>query len=388
MKPDAELDTRTPPPRPRVPLERVLKVLLGLHDGIRDAVVSACERQSVERLSEVTDGSHVADIDTDIQARGLGDTVYAIDRVSEAELIDGLTDELASEQPVVLIAEGLPGGSMVLPRGAAARDAAWRILVDPIDGTRGLMYQKRAAWVLTGVAPNFGPGTTLRDIRLAVQTEIPLLKQHLCDQLHVLDRADDTGRIQPGEVVATRHNRLDGTTESWTPTPSRAGDIRHGFASMVRFFHGFRTPMSRLDEALHDRLLGRTRADRAESFEDQYMSTGGQLYELATGRDRMVADLRPLAALDLARRGLPMGLCCHPYDLASMLIAERLGVVLEGPDGRPLDARFSTVERVAWIGYANRLLADRVGSAIRDVLDAEGLLPRTPTDLPRDPTTP
>ena len=59
---------------------------------------------------------------------------------------------------------------MILPRGTTESEAVWRIIVDPIDGTRGLMYQKRSAWILTGVAPNRGPSTSLRDIVLAVQT--------------------------------------------------------------------------------------------------------------------------------------------------------------------------------------------------------------------------
>src|SRR4029434_6969491 len=85
--------------------------------------------------------------------------------------------------PHVLIAEGIEGGQIVLPRGTSEAQALWRIIADPIDGTRGLMYQKRSAWILTGVAPNRGPQTSLKDIVCAVQTEIPLLKQHLSDQL-------------------------------------------------------------------------------------------------------------------------------------------------------------------------------------------------------------
>ena len=44
----------------------------------------------------------------------------------------------------------------MLPDGASEADCQWRVIVDPIDGTRGLMYQKRSAWILTGVAPNRG----------------------------------------------------------------------------------------------------------------------------------------------------------------------------------------------------------------------------------------
>src|SRR2546426_8918997 len=47
-------------------------------------------------------------------------------------------------------------------------ECRWRLLVDPIDGTRGLMYQKGSAWNLTGVAPDRGAATPLRDIVLAV----------------------------------------------------------------------------------------------------------------------------------------------------------------------------------------------------------------------------
>src|SRR4029078_2165191 len=109
--------------------------------------------------------------------------------------------EIASLFPTVLIAEGLPAGKIVLPRGTAEDGAALRISVDPIDGTRGLMYQKRSAWILTGVARNRGEQTNLSDIELAVQTEIPLVKQHLSDCLWA---------IHGQGAHAERYNRLTG----------------------------------------------------------------------------------------------------------------------------------------------------------------------------------
>jgi hypothetical protein len=56
-------------------------------------------------------------------------------------------------------------------------------------------------------------------------------------------------------------------------------------------------------------------------LEDQYLSSGGQLYELISGRDRFIADLRPLMEPLLNRRGLMLGICAHPYDLCTELIA-------------------------------------------------------------------
>jgi fructose-1,6-bisphosphatase/inositol monophosphatase family enzyme len=122
-----------------------------LHELIRQSVVQACEQASSDELARV-----VADEE--------GDTIFAVDRVSEKVLVDFFEQQIAPSTPLVLIAEGLSAGQITLPRGTSDKDAAWRVIVDPIDGTRGLMYQKRSAWVLTGVAPNRGAETNLQDI--------------------------------------------------------------------------------------------------------------------------------------------------------------------------------------------------------------------------------
>src|SRR5438874_372806 len=188
---------------------RLLEPILALHERIRDAVLDACTRQASELLAAVASDAGEG-----------GDTIYAIDRVGEETLVEGLA-ELARQEPLCLVAEGLPGDGLVLPRGARDRDCRWRIIVDPIDGTRGLMYQKRSAWILTGVAANRGAQTGLADIELAVQTEIPLIKQHLSDTLWA-------GRGEGAH--AERFNRLSGESYKLTPQPSRAKSIAHGFA--------------------------------------------------------------------------------------------------------------------------------------------------------------
>jgi fructose-1,6-bisphosphatase/inositol monophosphatase family enzyme len=270
---------------------QLLPAILELHDRIRTSVVSAFAKQRPESLSDVADD-------------GVGDTIYAVDRVSEETLVDGL-EHLARDVPLVLVAEGLPPEGLVLPRGTRDDACRWRILVDPIDGTRGLMYQKRPAWILTGVAPNQGVETRLRDVVLAVQTEIPLVKQHLCDQLWALR----------GEgVQATRLDRTTGRSEPLTLRPSRADTTAHGFASVSRFFPGARDVLAAIDDEVAAAVLGPPLEGKAACFEDQYISTGGQLYELMAGHDRYVADLRPLLQGVLHDRGLPHPLCCHPYD--------------------------------------------------------------------------
>src|SRR4051794_7406211 len=184
-------------------IRQLLNTVRRLHEKIRAAVVEADEGATAGEMAQVVREEE-------------GDTIFALDRVSEELLIDYFEREVAPFAPVLLIAEGLSDGQITLPRGTAESDVVWRIIMDPIDGTRGLMYQKRSGWILTGVAPNRGPDTSLRDIELAVQTEIPLAKQHLSD---VLWAVRDEG------FHAERFNRLTGEHRELELHPSTAGNL-------------------------------------------------------------------------------------------------------------------------------------------------------------------
>ena len=134
--------TRVPPsfiPEP----EALLEALREIHAHIRDTVIAACESTAVDLMAQPV-------------GEDAGDTIFAIDRVSEEAWLSEF-EILARRWPMVLIAEGLGvDGRAVLTPGHDPAAAVVRIIVDPIDGTRGLMYQKRPGWILTGVAPNIG----------------------------------------------------------------------------------------------------------------------------------------------------------------------------------------------------------------------------------------
>jgi fructose-1,6-bisphosphatase/inositol monophosphatase family enzyme len=331
----------------------LLTLIRRLHERVRAKVVSTCEQAALEDLSVVADDL------------GEGDTIYAVDRVSEELLLEFFESEVAPEFPHVLIAEGIEGGQVVLPRGTSEEEARWRIIVDPIDGTRGLMYQKRSAWVLTGVAPNNGAHTGLRDIVLAVQTEIPLVKQHLSDVLWCL-------RGQGAH--AERWNRLTGKSEALHLQPSRAHSIRHGFAGLARFFPGVREELAAIDEEVVRAALGDVEFGKAHCFEDQYLSSGGQLYELIAGHDRFVADLRPLMEPLLQKRGRRLGICCHAYDVCTELIARELGVIVTDERGEQLNAPLSVAADVTWCGYANEHIRAEIEPLLRLALESRGLV--------------
>ena len=328
----------------------LLARLRAIHDAIRDAVVTACEQSAMERLAEPLGDEG-------------GDTIFAVDRVSEAVLLEQFA-RLATRWSFVLVAEGLGAtGRTVLPLGVPEDDAQLRIIVDPIDGTRGLMYQKRPAWILTGVAPNRGASTSLADIELALQTEIPLVKQHLSDTLWVVG----------SEVAGERRDRISGTRTPIAPRPSRATTIEQGFGGVVRFIPGGREMLAAIDDGVAERMLGPVQRGRALVFEDQYMSTGGQLYELMMGHDRWLADLRPLLEPLLRQQGRALGLCCHPYDLCTESIARAAGVIVTDERGGRLTAPLDVSTDVAWVGVANAPLHERLWPVLREVLADHGL---------------
>jgi hypothetical protein len=329
----------------------LLEPLRRLHETIRRAVVAACERSALESLAAVAREEE-------------GDTIYAVDCISEDLLIDFFEREIGSASPLVLIGEGLPEGRMVLPRGASEKRAVWRIIVDPIDGTRGLMYQKRSGWILTGVAPNLGEETCLADIELAIQTEIPLLKQHLFDVAWA---------VRGQGAQAERIDRFTGERSAIRLRPSEAPTIAHGYAQVARFFPGAREELAAIDEEIVRGALGPVRPGKAHCFEDQYASTGGQLYELMSGRDRFTADLRPLMEGLLKERGLALGICCHPYDLCTELIAREAGVEVAGLDGGPLRARLAVEPDVGWVGYANKQIRAELEPLLRAALARRGI---------------
>jgi Inositol monophosphatase family len=333
-------------------------LLQSLQREIRDAVLAACSAESEAELSSVADD-------------GPGDTIYRIDKVSEDVLVERLADAAAALGGIVLVAEGVEGGSLTLPRGYV-RTPAWRVIVDPIDGTRGLMYQKRSAWVLAAAAPERGAQTSSSEIVVAVQTEIPLLKQHLCDELWA---------VRGEGAHLARVDRFTGEVSERRLTPSRAPTLRHGYAMLTRFFPGARDELAAIDEEIMLELMGASPAGKALCFEDQYASTGGQLYELMVGHDRFNADLRPLMRGLLEKRGQPSGLCCHPYDVCTALIATEAGVILTDPWGAPLAVPLDVETDVAWVGYANRAIRAGVEPVLGAALARRGYLPNAAAQL-------
>ncbi len=327
-------------------LEQARKLLCALQDHIRDTLVVAREKSaaSFAKIAAVT----------------AADTIYQVDKITEEAIFAWFERHWPAKWPVQLVMEGIEDDEEVIfPRGTPLAKTVFKCILDPIDGTRNLMYDKRSAWALAALAPQRGTKTHLGDILVAAMTELSTSKMWRSDQLSAVR----------GQGVKAR--AFDLRARRWSalkPQPSRATGFEHGFASIARFFPEGKGLIGTIEEALWRELgvLGKRGGQLV--FDDQYISTGGQLYELLIGHDRMLGDIRPPVYAKLGFGG--GSLCCHPYDICTALILQEAGGVVETPEGKPLRAPLDTTTPIAWMGYANQTLARKVRPILRRLLQA------------------
>ena len=139
--------------------ENLRQLLCALGTAIRNRVAEGRKSMPAETLATVANQS-------------IADTIYTIDKFGEEAIGEWFGVHWPSSEPVEVVMEG-PQETQCFPRGIRVSDTKWKCLLDPIDGTRGIMYDKRSAWALSGIAPQRGSATRLSDIFVAAMTEIP-----------------------------------------------------------------------------------------------------------------------------------------------------------------------------------------------------------------------
>lgn len=324
-------------------LQEARRLLCSLQDHIRDALIHA--RDNTDTTAAEKNFAGIAHV---TQA----DTIYEIDKISEQAIFAWFEAHWPTAWPVELVMEGIEEGEAeTFPRNTPLQSTLWKIILDPIDGTRNIMYDKRAAWSLAALAPQRGAQTRLSDITVAAMSELPTAKQWRADQISGIRGGGPDG------IVAEMIDLNSGERSPLLLRPSQATDFKHGFASIARFFPEGKSLLAKIEEELWDELYGLGSTSSPLVFDDQYIATGGQIYELLVGHDRMLGDLRPPA---LKKLGFESSLVCHPYDICTAMLLQEAGGIIEAPDGSPLDVPLDTITPVAWMGYANPTLADQV----------------------------
>lgn len=296
-----------------------------------------------------------------------GDRIYAIDREVETTIrstVESWVDECGE---ILLIAEGMGTNGRTFC-GDHGKEPVWDVIIDPIDGTRMLMYDKRSAWFLAAVCPHLNDGTFLHQSVASVMVELPISKQGFADSF-VATCSDSTVGLRHAV-----HEDSAPSIESGVPfpvKPAQTGNLADGFVTVLSFFPGTRKYAADLAERIADRCGVMTSLPTV--FDDQYISTGGLMTQLMTGRDRCCLDLRPQFNRMAGRSDDQRFIESHPYDLAGFRAALSAGVVLTDGYGRPLHVPLDVTTGVDWCGYANIDIQSMVEPIVQEWLAEHGV---------------
>ncbi len=315
---DAQPDPgSTADPDDRADLEALAAALTEVGRAVRDAV----------RSGEVGGVGHDGHVDDHrvVRTEG-GDDVFGVDARAEAALAPALA-ALGDRWPGTAVVEGHDE-----PLAVGDPAGPWRYLVDPVDGTRGLLAGKRSAWVLLGAGRH---ARTLEQLEVGAVVEIPT-------------RRAAVGLVAHAAVGGPAHALDDDLTGAGAPPRPvalvpRGGDLARRFVTVVRLAPGSHAPIGEWA----DRHL-----EGLEVYDDLAPCTGGYLVGLAAGNDAAVLDPRPLL--------VPGHLAAHPYDLASLVVTRAAGAVVEALPPGPLDVPIDCTTPVAWAGYADEEVAARL----------------------------
>lgn len=296
-----------------------------------------------------------------------GDRIYRIDREVEAIIEDQINQWSGDCQPLLLIAEGMGSNGQMLfgdsNRKSKSQKQKWRLIIDPIDGTRMLMYDKRSAWFLAAVCPDAGERTSLADSIAAVMVELPTSKQNLADAF-----VASTGQLTQGFRFTVSETEIPrpGDGVKFPVAPSRRQNLHDGFATVLSMFPGTRRLAAELAERIAERCGVMTSLPSV--FDDHYISCGGMMYQLMTGRDMCCIDLRPQYNQILGLADGDRFIESHPYDLAGLLTAQNAGVVMTDGFGKPLNAPLDVNTGVDWCGYANKHIRELIQPIVQEWL--------------------
>ena len=288
--------------------------------------------------------------------QGAGDVAFGVDVAAEAATTRWF-EEVAARGPLSLLTEDhgwrhlgpAPGGGV---RALAGFDHGGpRVVLDPIDGSRNLLADLRAAWSAAGLAPPGPAQPRLSDLVLGVLAELPT-------------RRGERPRLVVG--VPGRGATLTVAGEDPRPLVADLDDrVDRGYFPFFRYHPAERVALARVEAAFFAALEEREGADLATCWDDQYISNAGQLFLVARGTYRLVCDLRA----EVARRRGVATTTAKPYDVAGAVVCARAaGCVVEDAAGRDLDLPLDATTPVSFVGYANQATAARLRGHVRAAL--------------------
>ncbi|QDV08500.1 bifunctional inositol-1 monophosphatase/fructose-1,6-bisphosphatase [Planctomycetes bacterium Poly30] len=343
-------------------------LLQDLCAGIRGPVRAAL----AEAFATARGGAARLDGVTRAVGSGAGDITFAIDVVAE-EAVDRWLEDVAARGPISLLTEDAGwrhfgpaecGGAEPLPD---FDHGGPRIILDPIDGTRNVMHDLRSAWVVVSFA---GPGPSeprYKDLVYGLVSEIPDSRTSEAREIDAV--LGDGARLRRLIVPAASHGA--GATEVVHSDGTLHADpelrLDRGYFPFFAFHPSCRADIAALAHRVFETLREEHPSiDLSTVFNDQYISSGGQLALLALGAYRAIVDPRTIVG---ERTGRPTQ-TAKAYDMAgAALIATEAGCVVTDPLGEPLDFPLDATTPVDFAGFHNAATAAAMIPHLRAALE-------------------
>lgn len=329
----------------RVPVRRALGAALAAKDGER------------ARLNDVTE----------VVGTGAGDITFAIDVVAE-DAVERWFQKVAANGPLSLLTEDTgwqhrgPSPSGDVQELSGFDHGGPRIALDPIDGTRNIMHDLRSAWVVVSMA---GPGPDepqFKDLCYGAISEIPDSRGAEVRELDAI--AGQGAHLRRLSIHADGEEREVASGPLCTDDEVR---LDRGYFPFFGFHPSCRADVAALGfDVLQRVVASHPGLNLSTVFDDQYISSGGQLALLALGGYRSIVDARDALG---QRTGRPTQ-TAKPYDMAgAALVALEAGCVVVAPDGAPLNFPLDAATPTDFAGFHNRGTADAMLPHLRAAID-------------------
>jgi len=156
-----------------------------------------------------------------------GDDVFGVDARADEALLAELEARCGARWPGTVVIEGFDD-----PQPVGDPGGPWTYLVDPVDGSRGLLAGLRSAWVLLGAGRS---AATLEDLEVGVAVELPTDRA----ALGRVGRADRSGHL----VVEDDDLVGDEPPRPVTLAPRTGVDLARTFVTVVRLVPGGHGPI-------------------------------------------------------------------------------------------------------------------------------------------------
>ncbi|MBM3989791.1 MAG: hypothetical protein FJ298_02160 [Planctomycetes bacterium] len=329
-------------------------------------LLEMCAEIRAQARATMREAVETLDLDSAARAvrQGAGDVTYALDARVEAT-IERWTERVARTQALSVLTEDSgwrhfgPDGSGGVRELAGFDHGGPRIALDPIDGTRNLMCDLRSAWTVVSFAPPGSTAPRLRDVALGIVSEIPDTRGGRYRRLAaVRGQACSFEERELGDDALVRSRSLAADDDA---------RVDHGYFPIFRYSPDQRPALARIEADFTERLRVHEGANLRHFFDDQYISNAGQLFLLAIGTYRMIADVRGWLAQRMGRTTVNS----HPYDVAgAILCARAAGCIVEGPLAAELDFELDVVTPVDFVGFTNAATAARIRPHLEAALRA------------------